>query len=74
MKEIGKERLRAAMQDCEMPSRPLSMEGFYIEYRPEINDFFLLFMYPSGVVFEWMSVLGYWRIPDKGWETKRLEI
>nr|WP_298929880.1 hypothetical protein [uncultured Allomuricauda sp.] len=73
MKEIGKERVRCAIKDSGMESRPLTMEGFFIEFQPEKEDFILFFRYPSGVLFELMSVLGFWRIPEKGWEKERIQ-
>lgn len=67
MWEIGKERVRAAIFASGMENRPLTMDGFYVEFQPENKDFILFYMYPSRTRFQLMSVLGFWRIPDKGW-------
>ncbi len=72
MLEMGKERFTCAIEDSGMEGMPLTMEGFYIEFVAENDDFILNFRYPSGVVFKLMSVLGFWAIPDKGWVKERV--
>jgi len=72
MKEIGKERFTAAVLDSGMESLPLSMEGFFVEFEPDKNDFVFYYRYPSGVVFRLMSVLGFWAVPEEKWVKERV--
>ncbi|UII79987.1 hypothetical protein [Flagellimonas sp. CMM7] len=72
IREMGKERFDCAIKDSGMESRPLTMEGFFIEFQPDKEDFILYYMYPSRVVFKIISVLGFWAVPDSGWVKERI--
>ncbi|WP_299529824.1 hypothetical protein [Ulvibacterium sp.] len=71
--EAGKERMRAAIKDSGMPNTPISMKGFYLEYEMDTGAIKAYFRYPSNVTFFILPVLGYWRVPSKGWEMERLD-
>ncbi len=71
--EIGGERYQCALKDAGMENdKPMSMEGFYVEFEPDTLDFKLYYRYPSRTTFLIMSVLGYWRIPQTNWERHRI--
>ena len=71
LKEIGKERYECALKDSEVEHTPLSLEGFFVEYETDTLKVSLYYRYPSRTVFFIMSVLGYWGIPNDGWEMHR---
>ncbi|WP_350291097.1 hypothetical protein [uncultured Croceitalea sp.] len=70
MEEIGKERMKCALKDAGM-ERPLSMEGFYLEYEVKSQNINLYFRYPSNTSFFLLPILGFWRIPKNGWVMER---
>lgn len=71
--EIGKERYEAALMDAGLSEmKPIGLDGFYVEW--EDKNVTLFYMYPSGTVFELMDVLGYWGVPNLGWERLRKEV
>lgn len=65
--EIGKERYEEALKDSSIPHKPLSMEGFFVEYDVKTQDIGLFYKYPSRIEFYIMPVLGYWAIPQNDW-------
>lgn len=73
LKEIGKERYECAINDSEIEHNPLSLEGFFVEYETVTQKINLYFRYPSRVDFLIMPVLGFWGVPNDGWEMHRKE-
>ena len=73
LKEIGKERYEAALADNNIIQKPLSMNGFFVEYELDTQDINLYYKYPSRVILFIMPVLGYWGVPIDGWELHRKE-
>jgi hypothetical protein len=71
LKEIGKERYECALKDAGIETRPLSLEGFYVEYETDTQDINLYYKYPSRIVFLLLPVLGFWAVPNEGWEIHR---
>lgn len=72
LKEIGKERYEAALEDAGLSEmKPIGLDGFYVEW--EDKNVTLFYRYPSGTVYELMDVLGYWGVPRLGWERLRKE-
>lgn len=70
LKEIGKEQYECALDDVGLAkSKPLTLTGFFIEW--DNGNINLFHCYPSGIEKMIMSVLGFWAIPDKGWELYR---
>lgn len=68
LKEIGKERYECALRDSGlMAQKPISMQGFYVEYETDTNDIYLYYRYPSQVTFKIMPVLGFWNLPYDDW-------
>ena len=73
LEEIGKERYECALKDAGLSEmKPIDMNGFYVEW--DNKDVTLYYCYPSGTVFKIMNVLGYWGIPNDGWELTRKEL
>lgn len=73
LKEIGKERYEAALEDAGLSKmKPISLDGFYVEW--EDRNVTLFYRYPSGTVFKIMDVLGYWGVPNLGWERLRKDL
>ena len=72
LKEIGKERYEAALKDAGLhENKPLSMDGFFVEFEPDTLDFNLYYKYPSRVIMFIMPVLGYWNVPIDNWVRER---
>jgi len=72
LKEIGKERYVAALKDAGLhENKPLSMDGFFVEFEPDTLDFNLYYKYPSRVIKFIMPVLGYWNVPIDDWVRDR---
>ena len=71
LKEIGQERYLAALEDAKISQKPLSMNGFFVEYEVDAKDVNLYFKYPSRIEVLIMSVLGYWAVPQDSWELLR---
>ena len=72
LKEIGKARYECALKDAGLlEQRPISMSGFYVEYRTDTQDINLYYRYPSNTVFFIMPVLGFWGVPHNNWELHR---
>ena len=72
LKEIGQERYKCALKDEGLENQPpINMKGFYIEFDVKTENIGLYYKYPSNVETFIMDVLGYWRLPDKGWEMIR---
>jgi hypothetical protein len=72
LKEIGKTRFEVALEDAGM-TKPLSMDGFFVEYETETQDFNLYYEYPSKTVFYLLPVLGFWSVPTDNWIRERKE-
>ncbi|WP_430909228.1 hypothetical protein [Maribacter sp. 2-571] len=72
LKEIGKERYENALKDAGLDKQPpIGMDGFYIEYKVKTHEVDLYYRYPSNTKFYIMSVLGFWLIPENGWQYHR---
>lgn len=71
LKEIGKERYECALKDAGIDSKPMSMEGFFVEYETETSKVNLYYKYPSRTIFLIMPVHGFWGVPNDGWELHR---
>ena len=72
LKEIGEERYHAALKDANLhENKPLSMDGFFVEFEPDTLDFNLYYKYPSRVIKFIMPVLGYWNVPFDNWVRER---
>ena len=73
LKEIGVERYNCALEDAGLSKmKPIAMHGFYIEW--DNGNIDLHYRYPSNTSFKLMTVLGFQRIPFKGWELVRKNI
>ncbi|MDF4220867.1 MULTISPECIES: hypothetical protein [Maribacter] len=74
LKEIGKERYECALKDLGLiEQKPISMDGFFVEYETDTHDIYLYYRYPSRVVFKIMPVLGFWNVPNDFWVRERKE-
>lgn len=71
LKEIGPERYQAALDDENITQKPLNMNGFFVEYLVDTKEINLYYKYPSRIEVYIMSVLGYWAVPNEGWELNR---
>ncbi|MBM1106047.1 hypothetical protein JQC67_07860 [Aurantibacter crassamenti] len=73
LKEVGKERYDCALKDAGITQKPLTLEGFYFEYEMNTDniELNLYYRYPSRITILIMPVLGYWAVPDGGWEILR---
>ena len=70
LKEIGKDRYEGALNDAGLSEmKPMGLDGFYVEW--DNMEVTLYYRYPSGTVFMIMDVLGFWGIPNDGWELTR---
>ncbi|WP_276493911.1 hypothetical protein [Maribacter zhoushanensis] len=67
LKEIGKERKDAELYE----NKPLSMDGFYVQFEPDTLNFNLYYKYPSRVIMFIIPVLGYWNVPIDNWVRER---
>ncbi len=75
LKEIGKEKYECALKDVGLfESKPITLEGFYVQYEVKTQKVSLYHRYPSRVSFFIMDVLGFWAVPTFGWERVRKEI
>ncbi len=73
LKEIGKERYECALKDAGLSEmKPMGLDGFYVEW--DNKEVILYYRYPSGAVFKIMDVLGFWGVPNDGWEMTRKEL
>ena len=73
LKEIGKERYEAALEDTGIEQKPLGMKGFFVEFEVDTKDINLYYKYPSRIELFIMPVLGYWGVPFGSWELHRKE-
>ncbi|WP_291967640.1 hypothetical protein [Maribacter sp.] len=74
LKEIGKDRYECALKDLGLiEQKPISMDGFFVEYETDTHDIYLYYRYPSRVVFKIMPVLGFWNVPNDFWVRERKE-
>jgi len=72
LKEIGKERYEGALEDNGLlESKPIAMDGFFVEYETDTQDVNLYYKYPSRVVCFIMPVLGFWNVPHDHWVRER---
>mgnify|MGYP000530697681 CR=1 len=71
LKDIGSERYKAALADQKIDQPPLEMKGFFVEYDTLNQAVSLYYKYPSRTILFIMSVLGYWSVPQNGWERHR---
>ncbi|TDS20648.1 hypothetical protein DFQ03_0153 [Maribacter caenipelagi] len=72
LKEIGKERYEHALKDLDLhKQKPISMNGFFVEYETDTHDVYLYYKYPSRVIFKIMPVLGFWNVPHEHWVRER---
>ena len=72
LKEIRKERYEAALKDIGLfESKPITMDGFFVEYEIDTQDVNLYYKYPSRVVRFIMPVLGFWNVPHDHWVRER---
>ncbi len=71
LKEMGKERYECALKDSGFLGKPLSLEGFHVEYETDTGNIEMYFTFPMSEPKHVMSVLGFWAVPDKGWEMFR---
>jgi hypothetical protein len=71
LKEIGKERYECALKDQRIEQKPLGMDGFFVEYEVDTKDINLYYKYPSKITLFIMPVLGFWGVPNAGWELSR---
>jgi hypothetical protein len=72
LKEIGKERYECALKDNGLhENKPISMDGFFVEYETDTHDVNLYYKYPSRVVCYIMPVLGFWNVPNDFWVRER---
>lgn len=69
--EIGKERYECALKDAKFTSPPLSLEGFFFEFEIDTGNINLYFRFPMCQPIFVMPTLGFWAVPDKGWEMFR---
>lgn len=71
--EVGKERYECALKDAGIKQKPITLEGFYFEYEMDTGNINLnlYYRYPSRITFFIMPVLGYWAVPNSGWEMSR---
>jgi hypothetical protein len=51
--------------------KPLGMDGFFVEYEVDTKDINLYYKYPSKITLFIMPVLGFWGVPNAGWELSR---
>jgi len=64
LKEIGMGRYECALKDNGLfESKPISMDGFLVEYETDTHDVNLYYTYPSRVVCFIIPVLGFWNVP-----------
>ena len=69
LKQIGKDDYIIALKEnglIEQP--PTSMSGFYLEFDVDSRDIDIWHQYGGGYRFKIISALGYWEIPNEGWE------
>jgi hypothetical protein len=71
LREIGKERYECALKDQGIEQKPLGMDGFFVEYEVATKDINLYYKYPSKITLFIMPVLGFWAVPNEGWELSR---
>ncbi len=71
LKEIGKERYECALKDENIVQKPLSMDGFFVEFEVDTKEINLYYKYPSKITLYIMPVLGFWGVPNEGWELCR---
>ncbi len=74
LREIGKERFECALEDAGIKEKPLSMEGFFVEFETDALDINLYYRYPSRTTFFLMPVLGFWRVPKNLWVMERKDV
>ena len=72
LKEIGQERYNCALKDVGLfESKPLSMDGFFVEYETDTHDVNLYYKYPSRIICYIIPVLGFWNVPIDNWVRER---
>lgn len=72
IREIGKQRYLAALQDVGLVGelKPKRSDDFFLEW--ENGDTYLCHQYPMGQKRRIMNVIGYQGIPIQGWERARI--
>lgn len=67
--KIGKEAYYEALKKQGLEEqKPISMNGFYLQFEVDSKDLDIWYRYPGGLKVKLLSALGYWEVPVKGWE------